>query len=465
MKYYLQIRWRLENNKLEYYGLRNKKNLFKNSLKLTKNQVKIIKELPKELSDQEIRKVRRLINTQIVKKTALRTVPTSIQEARFCQGCVANDFIIPGIEFDEKGFCPLCQTADLHDKLISVLPVKNIISRAENSDFDIGLFYTGGKDSTYLLYYLSKVLKLRVIAMTWEIPFMSKSAKSSIENAKRKLDNVKFVTKKTSDEELRKIYKKLYLLNENTCACPSLAYLLFYPLLVKYKVPYFVGGNEPVQMLGLYYNGMAPKIAYRFSNSKLAHFLINVGRVITFRRPYKSGQLHTIMTMKQLAYGDNWLKRISSYKNELIENVVLAINEVPELLIPFKKAIKESIKTGNIPRFIHIDLAFIAGGKYHWETIKDLIIEECGWVAPEKINQGLHTSCTIESCKEYSQFQRFYYQRSKMIPFSSLEIALASKTKSITKEEAIKELKEVLGFSLTEIKECQIMKDYLKVSL
>ena len=227
MKYYLQTRWQLENNKLEYYGLRNKKNLFKNSLKLTENQVKIVKELPKELTNQEIRKVRRLINTQIVKKAALKTIPTSIEEARFCQ--MVNDFIIPGIEFDEKGFCPLCQTADLHDKLISVLPVKNIISRAENSDFDIGLFYTGGKDSTYLLYYLSKVLKLRVIAMTWEIPFMSKSAKSSIENAKRKLDNVKFVTKKTSDEELRKIYKKLYLLNENTCACPSLAYLLFYP--------------------------------------------------------------------------------------------------------------------------------------------------------------------------------------------------------------------------------------------
>ena len=141
MKYYLQTRWQLENNKLEYYGLRNKKNLFKNSLKLTENQVKIVKELPKELTNQEIRKVRRLINTQIVKKAALKTIPTSIEEARFCQGCVANDFIIPGIEFDEKGFCPLCQTADLHDKLISVLPVKNIISRTENSDFDIGLLY------------------------------------------------------------------------------------------------------------------------------------------------------------------------------------------------------------------------------------------------------------------------------------------------------------------------------------
>ena len=63
-------------------------------------------------------------------------------------------------------------------------------------------------------------------------------------------------------DDLKKIYRKLYELNENTCACPSLAYVLFYPTLVAEKVPYFLAGNEPAQMSGLFYNGMAPKIAY-----------------------------------------------------------------------------------------------------------------------------------------------------------------------------------------------------------
>ena len=50
---------------------------------------------------------------------------------------------------------------------------------------------------------------------------------------------------------------------------------------------------------------------------------------------------------------------------------------------------------------------------------------------------------------------------STIIPFSALELALASRNKNVSKEEALKEMKECMGFSLEEISECQIMKDYL----
>ena len=79
-------------------------------------------------------------------------------------------------------------------------------------------------------------------------------------------------------DDLKKIYRKLYELNENTCACPSLAYVLFYPTLVAEKVPYFLAGNEPAQMSGLFYNGMAPKIAYNFAENKFLNFAVNLGR-------------------------------------------------------------------------------------------------------------------------------------------------------------------------------------------
>lgn len=463
MEYYLQNRWKLEEKYLVYYGLRNKTNLFKNNIRLTKKQRNIIRKLPKRLEEKEISILKKLIGKQIVTKEELKKIPESLKEAQFCKECVANDFMIPGLEFDEAGLCPMCQTKELAETLKSVVPIVNKIPKAKKSRFDVGLFYTGGKDSTYLLYYLSEVLKLKVLAMTWEIPFISPSAKASIENAKRKLANVEFISKKINDYDLRKIYKKLYSLNENTCACPSLAYILFYPDLVENKVPYFVVGNEPVQMLGLYYNQMAPKIAYSFSNNFFLNFLINIFRLLTFRPPFKKGQLHTLMTMKQLAYGDSFLKKISKYKNELVTNVVTAIHEVKSILIPLKRSIRRSSWTGNIPRFVHIDLNDISGGIYDWQNVKEVIIEKCGWVAPKEKGKGLHTSCSIEKCKEYSQFQRFYYMRSKMIPFSSLEIALASRNKNITREEAVYELERVLGFSLTEIPECKIMKDYLGV--
>ena len=40
--YVLQSRYKLENSFLHYYGLRNKKNLFKNYIKLNQKQLNII---------------------------------------------------------------------------------------------------------------------------------------------------------------------------------------------------------------------------------------------------------------------------------------------------------------------------------------------------------------------------------------------------------------------------------------
>ena len=49
-----------------------------------------------------------------------------------------------------------------------------------------------------------------------------------------------------------------------------------------------------------------------------------------------------------------------------------------------------------------------------------------------------------------------------MIPFSALELSLASRDKNLSKETAIAELEGELGFSLDEIPECAIMKGYFQ---
>ena len=460
--YYLQNRWKLENGRLRYFGLRNKPNLFRNTVRLTRAQQKIVESLPCQLDETQLKVIYNLLGTQIVTEDKLTAIPKSLNEARFCKTCIANDFIIPGIEFDERGQCPMCATAKETQNLKSVVPIKNTFARSKKSRFDVAVFYTGGKDSTYLLYYLAKVLDLRVLALTWELPFISECAKQSIEGAKRTLGKVEFITRKIADEDLKKIYKRLYSTAGNTCACPSLAYVLFYPELVANKVPYFVAGNEPAQLLGLYYNHMAPKIAYSFANSKFLNSLINIGRILTLHPPLKKGQFHTLETMKQLAYGDNILKNLAGYANPLVSNVVDAIRQVPSMVKPLKRAIRTSSWSGNIPAFVQVDFNDICGGRYDWEKIKNTIIKECGWTPPQATDKGLHTSCNIEKCKEYSQFIRFYTMQSNMIPFSALEISIASRDKALSRENAIAELTSSLGFSLEEIPECKIMKEYIK---
>ena len=461
MLYYLQSRWKLEGNRLHYYGLRNAPNMFKNDITLSSKQVDIIATLPRKLTVEELSVVLKFLGEQIVPEEELKFIPKCLDDATFCTKCCANDFIIPGLEFDEKGLCPMCQTAREVQNFKSVVPLVDEIPRSKKSRFDVALFYTGGKDSTYMLYYLSKVKKLRVLALTWEIPFMSEFAAKSIENAKKTFDNVEFIGRSVNREHLKRIYKKLYVLSDNTCACPSLAYLLFYPELVSNKVPYFVAGNEPVQMLGLYYNHMAPPIAYSFANNKFLTFLMNLGRILTLHPPLKQGQFQTLMTMKQLAYGDNPIKKLSGYENELVTNVVKAIHSVPELLPPFKRSIRRSSVTGNVPAFVHLDLDKICGGKYDWNKVKSILVSECGWVAPQDENKALHTSCKIEKCKDHTQFLRFYNCKSRMIPFSALEFSLASRNCGRSREESIYEMKNLLGFSLKEVPECSIMQDFL----
>ena len=459
----LQSRYKIENKSLRYYGLRNKDNMFKNVIKLNNKQLRIIKTLPKELTNEELKTLgKKLVDVAVVKEEDYKKVPTSLKEAHFCKNCCANDFIIPGLEFDENGLCPMCQSKDDTKWMKAVVPILNDIPKSKKSRFDIALFYTGGKDSTFLLYYLSKIKNLRVLALTWEIPYMSLSAKLSIEGAKKSFDKAEFISRKVDNESLKKIYSKLYKLSGNTCACPSLAYVLFYEILVDEKIPYFVAGNEPVQMKGLYYNHMAPKIAYKFGNNSFLNGLISLGRILTLHQPLRKGQIQTLLTMKQLAYGDNVFKNLAGYQNDLVSNVCKAIKEVPSILKPLKRAIRRSSWSGNIPSFIQVDLNDVSKGNYDWRKVKDILTKECGYVAPESLNKGLHTSCQIEKCKEYSQFIRFYKMESTMIPFSSLEISLASRDGNITREEGIKEIEESLGFSLKEVDECKIMKDYFQ---
>lgn len=456
--YCLQSRWKLEGNQLYYYGLRNRGRMFRNSVRLSRKQRNIIAALPKELGIAEKKALGGLLGVQVVPQEEVRKIPGSLAEARFCISCCANDYILPGMEFDEEGRCPMCQTEEETRNLKSVLPVVDEIPRSSKSRFDVALFYTGGKDSTYLLYYLAKVKGLRVLALTWEIPFLSESAKASIEGAKRAFENVEFISRFVSRSDLQRVYRKLYALAGNTCACPSLAYLLFYPELVANRVPYFMAGNEPVQMLGLYYNHIAPVIAYTFAKNKFLTALYNVGRILSLHPPLRQGQIQALMTMKQLAFGDGFFKKHSGLQNEPVHSVVEAVHAVPEFLPPLRRAIRRSSWTGNVPAFVHMDMDAISGGRYDWNRVKDILVQECGWVAPDESGKALHTSCAIERCKDYSQFLRYYRCESKLIPFSALEISLSCKRCGRNREESVREIQNCLGFSPEELPECALMR-------
>ena len=461
-KYYLQNRWKIEEKYLVYYGIRSLPFTTKNRIKVNNALLCSFKEESGILTistANHSKLISNLLDQKIlVPKEGYKRTPVSLEEATICKKCVANDFIIPGLEFNDDGLCPMCQGKEQNKKLKATLPIKMDFKRNDKSRFDVAIFYTGGKDSTYLLYYFANVLKLRVLALTWEIPFMSDNARKSIENAKRLMPNVEFVNRFIAPEQLNLLYKKLLFLQNNVCACPTLAYLLFFPTLATEKINYLILGNEPVQMTALYYNNMAPKIAYNFSKNPFLLSMINVGRVLTLKKPVKSGQFALTMMIRQLLFGQNILMKLSNYQNQLMTNICTAMDEIPNLKNSLKSIYRYSNRRAKMPSLVHFDLnSAFEDGVYDWKKTIDTITEKTGWVAPSIENKALHTSCCVEVAKDHSQFIRFYNMETKVIPFSAIEIALASSTGALSRQLALDELKNSLGFTLIQPDEHKLM--------
>jgi hypothetical protein len=460
MGYVLQSRWKIEGKHLIYYGIRKKPNLNKNKIKLTKKEADFWGGFVKgrfDIQDKIFKKF--LVQRIIVLESEFIETPKTLDEAVFCKDCIANNYMIPGIEFNEAGLCPLC--ADTEENIVSILPVKNTFIRNENKKarFDVALFYTGGKDSTYLLHYLSRELGLKVLALTWELPYMSDNARQSIENAKKIFPNVEFISRRIAEVDIKPMFKKLFALQNNTCACTSIAHAIFYPLLCEERIPYLILGNEPAQMKGLYYNRIVPKIAYTLRDKKILNFLMNLGRLFLLKKPLKKGQREMLVLIKQLAYGDGFIKKISGNKNQLVSNVCLSMDCIPNLKKTLRRAIRKSDRNASMPAFCHIDLNDISeNGIYNYNSVKEFLIAECGFVMPKSEHKILHTSCSVEAAKDYSQFIRFYDMESQIMPYSAIELIIAFSKNNITRDAAMDEIKH--SFVLEQPDEHKVMEQY-----
>lgn len=449
----LQSRWKLEQDgQLYYYGLRCPPHTFHSRVRISSRTRKALCRLDGKTPLSQIpgyQALRRLIRQGIVvDASARRHIPHTLEESRKCARCAANDFIIPGLEFDQDGLCPFCALEQKTAGYQSILPLIQDFPKLPSSRYDAAVFYTGGKDSSYLLYQLAAVRGLKVLALTWELPFLSGNARQSIANAKKALPNVTFLSQKAPEKSLSAVYRKAYELQGNVCICPSVAYLLFYPLLVQEKVPYLILGNEPAQVRNLLFNGMAPPMAFSRTASRAALLLINTCRIASWKKPLSDGQFQMLAAIRQLLEGPNRFQRLLGYRNELVENIFRALQEAPDLLEPAREAYQLSKQNAWIPRLVHVDFQREdINGRYHWDSVKKLLVQELGWIPPLG-QKGLHTSCSIERCKDYSQFIRFRDMYSRMIPFSAVEMSLASGNGSVGREQALEELERASGFKL-----------------
>jgi predicted PP-loop superfamily ATPase len=174
-----------------------------------------------------------------------------------CTNCVLPS-TFPGIYFNEQGICNFCGECKDKEKIAEEKKIyfdkfTALLEQVKGkSDYDCTLSYSGGKDSTYTLYLLREVFKLKVLALTFDNGFIPEQAFKNIRTVTENLgtDSIIF---KANFQVMKKIFrtaveKEMYspkTLERASTICTSCIGLAKFSLLkiaMDKKVPIMVWG-------------------------------------------------------------------------------------------------------------------------------------------------------------------------------------------------------------------------------
>lgn len=134
-------------------------------------------------------------------------MPRTVVEAyrmtvRRCTRCIMPDSF-PHIHFDGDGVCSYCS----NDEPLPVLgedALKTLLDSKKGAIYDCVVPFSGGKDSTYVLYYLAAVLGKKVVAVNYDSGFQTDLAFENMETVCRNLHVplVRITVDRTIHEEM-----------------------------------------------------------------------------------------------------------------------------------------------------------------------------------------------------------------------------------------------------------------------
>ncbi len=171
-----------------------------------------------------------------------------------CEKCV-NDSTVKNIKFNENGLCSFCEAYQqieekIHDyNYLEKLFISKLHLGEGNYKYDVALGFSGGKDSTYVLYKLVKTYNLKVIAYTLDNGFLTEEAKRKIDSIVKYL-NVEHEYVVYDQEILKRIYHRIVGKFLSPClACSFLGYAAMINYASKVNARVGMHGRSIYQML------------------------------------------------------------------------------------------------------------------------------------------------------------------------------------------------------------------------
>jgi len=442
----LQYRWAVRDGKegkvLVYYGLRNPPRQHESVLPIPDVLAEALDRLDGSVGldslPQAVRESAvflRLVEEGIVVDGPQRRTPSTAERKQTCVRCVADDHLLPGLEFDERGVCAFCQCYELGAREGGSAGPRNQVDDAEllsiaaankASRFDVMVLCTGGKDSTYLLWYLAKKLGLRVLAASWNMPYTNETCRRNLRRSLELLPQVELVERTLPWNEIRAAMRAQFGNVGMPCLCPVVAHVLFFPLAAEERIPVVMQGVEEVQLAVMSYvlrnlqpGEGQPRPAPPSIREQTLQFMEMVANSPEPANPYS-------LTADFMHYQRS-IRRI-----------------LDPIYAPFDRMVQRARQDEStfLPQFRRLRTNDLYGS---WAEVAELMRKEMDWRMPPGQKGLLHTSCRIERVKDYCQYMRFRNMRSTFFPQSIVEVSAGVSFGLLSREQGLREVAE-LGY-------------------
>ena len=280
----------------------------------------------------------------------------------------------PNIRFNEEGICNLClgfdKSQNEHQEK-SKADLDKIIARykGKSEKYDVIVGLSGGKDSTYVAYYLMKKYNLKILGFNYDMGYRSKYALENLETITDRLD-IDLVSIKPNCKFLKKLFAHFLKNRGEFCSvCNNLGYLMGASFIWGHKLslgfaPLSVGGwskqyefQEDVSVTSMeyFFNNLTTELL----DELLTQAFIQKDVVRAYMK---------LKDPRQAQMGTAAFKQLGDYAINLIQ----------------------------LPDYI----------KWNIIEIPHILSKELGWKHPPDVHES-HFDCTLFPLKEYLKFKKY----------------------------------------------------------
>ena len=320
-----------------------------------------------------------------------------------CTKCILPE-VYPNITYDEKGECNYCRS---HQKAnyLGEAKLKEELAKYKKGGgkYDCLVPVSGGKDSTFVLYQMSTVYKMRVLAFNYDNCLTHPQAQRNVRDVVNSL-GIELVTKRNEKQKKYMLTNlKAYLRKPSVGMVPMLCTGCRYGIIgnafnvaKEYNIPMIVIGWSPIED----------------TLFKELYLKRNGGSV-------KAGLMHNLMKNPSYIRPGNMMAALKDYYHNYQH--VKDWNVVLKMLHPGIKLIQ-----------------FYDYITHHPDKIQNSLEKEIGWKVPDK-KDSWQWDCKIKL------FQSYFYE--KEVNFTASDDYLSSQIREgfITREEALNRLEYLNG--------------------